>query len=271
MNGPIAQLVALTCHANSFLGDAVGPSRFFPDNSTCTFCDRISFVELKKSWIGKPSEKTVAETPDAWFSYLVERTASCVHIVRQPRNDPGIADRMSAGFVGGGGKWMLAVRCPTATDYWMARWEVWNPDAPEQRIWRVTYGLVGRDQAAPAPTASLSDTRVAFESALTRIHAFSSKNDCRAFSESFARALQALSGGTGMYGYKDLYRPGSLSRSSEAILAAAQSAWVFGGMGSWNDMIFDGEDEREYEEASEELFSALTNAICAAANESCKK
>jgi hypothetical protein len=42
-------------------------------------------------------------------------------------------------------------------------------------------------------------------------------------------------------------------------------------MGSWNDMGFDGDDAREYEEASEELFSAVNAAICVAANESCRQ
>lgn len=94
----------------------------------------------------------------------------------------------------------------------------------------------------------------------------------RGFTECFARAIQSLNESTAIHGYhKDLYCPGSLSRSSEAMLDAAQSAWVFGGMGSWNDMSFDGEKGREYEESSEDLFIAVNDAICVAANESCKE
>jgi len=32
------------------------------------------------------------------------------------------------------------------------------------------------------------------------------------------------------------------------MLDAIRSAWVFGGMGSWNDLGFEGDAEREYEE-----------------------
>lgn len=75
-----------------------------------------------------------------------------------------------------------------------------------------------------------------------------------------------------MHGYhKDLYVPGSLCKSAEAMLDAAQSAWVFGGMGSWNDMGFDGQEQREYESVSEELFNAVNRALCVAVNESSKK
>jgi hypothetical protein len=270
MNGPIAQLVALTCHANVFLKRGMVAPEFFQDNSTCKFCDLISFVEIKKSWFGKPGERIVAKNPQEWFKYLVATGASEVRIIHQARNDAGISDRMSAGFVGGGGQWMLRVRYPTATDYWIARWEVWNRHALEQRIWRVTYRRVARNESPPPADPNYSKAWTAFESALTRVHAFSLKHNCGGFTECFARAMRCLNEKSSGYGYhKDLSFQGSLSKSAEAMLDAAQTAWVFGGMGSWNDMGFDGEDQREYEAASEELFAAINNAICVAANESC--
>ena len=273
MNGPIAQLVALTCYANSFLERGAVTSRFFPDNSTCQYCDRITFVEIEKMWLGKPTEKTVAEKPDDWFKDLIAEGASAVRIIREEGNNPLISDRMSAGFVGGGGQWMLAVSYPTGVaNYWMARWEVWNQQAPQQRIWRVTYGLAARDRTVPSADPNYSDAKTAFESALTRIHAFSLKHNCDGFTECFARAIRSLREGTSSHGYhKDLYLPGSLSTSDEAMLDAAQSAWVFGGMGSWNDMGFDGEEQQEYEAASDQLFAAINHAICVATNASARR
>jgi hypothetical protein len=47
------------------------------------------------------------------------------------------------------------------------------------------------------------------------------------------------------------------------MLDAAQSAWVFGGMGSWNDLGFAGAEQKEYERVSKHLYAALTDAICA--------
>lgn len=273
MNGPIAQLVALTCHANSFLKRGVVTSKFFPDNSTCQYCDWITFVEVKSRGLGKPTERMVAENPDDWFKVLVGGGASAVRIVREAVNNPLISDRMSAGFVGGGGQWMLAVNYPTGvSDYWLARWEVWNQQAAEQRIWRVTYGLVARDKTPSPADPNYSDVKTAFELALTRIHAFSLKHKCDGFTECFARAIQSLREESSACGYhKDLYLPGLLSRSDEAMLDAAQSAWVFGGMGSWNDMGFDGEEQQEYEAASDQLFTAVNNAICVAANGSARR
>jgi hypothetical protein len=52
-------------------------------------------------------------------------------------------------------------------------------------------------------------------------------------------------------------------------LDACQSAWVFGGMGSWNDMGFEGADQKEYDHVSEQLFAALNETIQAAVDASC--
>jgi hypothetical protein len=53
---------------------------------------------------------------------------------------------------------------------------------------------------------------------------------------------------------------------AKQLLGAVQAAWVFGGMGSWNDLGFDGDDQQEYDKLSIELFLLLNQAICSAIN-----
>jgi hypothetical protein len=77
------------------------------------------------------------------------------------------------------------------------------------------------------------------------------------------------SGGTKRHGYhKDLLPEGVIQDSATTLLDAVQSAWVFGGMGSWNDMGFDGDDQSEYIRVSEQLFQALNETIEEATNAS---
>ena len=129
MNGPIAQIVALTCHANAFLRGKRIP-RLFPTNSTCQFCDRVTFVEFVKPLFGSQQEKTVAQNPDEWFALLRVRNTHGVRLARSSHSDPRISDRMSAGFIGGGGIWSMEVLLPKQqSDFWAARWEVWNQNA----------------------------------------------------------------------------------------------------------------------------------------------
>src|SRR5882762_5339928 len=214
MNGPLAQIVALSCYSDAFLGGLSAP-RFFPQNSTCQFCDSVSFVQFKKPLlgIGKLKEMTVANTPDDWIPDLRKRGVVGIRLLRAPQNDPGISDRMSAGFVGGGGTWMMeAVQSNGRSEFWAARWIVWNKGAPERRIWRVTYGLVRVGQTAAYGGRDLSDVKTDFKSSLRAIHAFSARENYDGFTKCFAEALSVLDDPAADVGYhKDLAVPGQLT------------------------------------------------------------
>jgi hypothetical protein len=81
-------------------------------------------------------------------------------------------------------------------------------------------------------------------------------------------------GGAKRHGYhKDLspegdLPEGDLPEAASILLDAVQSAWVFGGMGSWNDMGFEGPDQKEYSCVSELLFHAINETIEAATDAS---
>jgi hypothetical protein len=68
--------------------------------------------------------------------------------------------------------------------------------------------------------------------------------------------------------HEDLAPDGGLPPLAVSLLDACQSAWVFGGMGSWNDLAFQGDVQAEYDRTSERLFLALAQVIRAAANAS---
>jgi len=266
----MAQIVALTCHGNASLR-GVDASEFFPKNSTCNFCDQVTFVSVKKSFFGRLKEKEIAKTPQEWFAHLKSTGAIGILLSRQPQKYPRISDRMSAGFVNGGGIWYMEVVYPkNRSNFWIARWNVWNREAAEQRIWRVVYGCVSKGanfQLGPHDFQSAVSRLV---QTLHEIHAFSAKHNGGGFTQCFAEALDTLnSGGTNLHGYhKNLAPAGCLSQQARTLLDACQKAWVFGGMGSWNDMGFDGMDRTEYERVSENLFRDLNEAIAAGANQS---
>lgn len=107
--------------------------------------------------------------------------------------------------------------------------------------------------------------------ALAEIHQFSEKHNCGGFTTCFARAMETLdSGGAKRHGYhKDLVAQGVAPEIAIYLLDACQTAWVFGGMGSWNDMGFEGGEQMEYDRVSEQLFTTLNETIQSAANSSC--
>jgi hypothetical protein len=267
MNGPIAQMVALACHANA----AVRGRRvqgFLQANSTCRYCDEVSFFEFRKSSGAEPNEVAVATTPDEWFEHLCRTRVVGVRLSHRAQARGPFPDRMTAGLAGGGGEWILATRTAASADFWMSRWAFSRRDAPEQGAWRVQYGLVASSPEAPPRTPERDQVVGAFRSALVDILDFSQTHECGSFPETFARALAALDGRGERVGYhhRDLCPAGILEPIHQVLLDAAQDAWVFGAMGSWNDLSFEGDAGRRYEAVSEALFLAVTAAICFAAN-----
>lgn len=270
MNGTIAQLVALVCHGNSVIrGFPLLP--FLKSNTTCQFCRSVKFIAGRTAADTQDQTFTLAGTPDDWLSKLPTREVLGLRLQQQPRNDPKISDRNSSGFVGGGRIWRIeGLRQNGASEFWQSCWEVLDRNAPDRRIWRVTYGLTELSATSELPQKNLFEIASALRSVLVDIYRFAEQQDL--FRECFTDALRALDEPDADVGYhKDLCPAGAISTEAESILKSCQRAWVFGGMGSWNDISFDGEAQDTYEEVSERLFNTLNEAIAAAATSSCPK
>ena len=267
MQGPTAQLVAICCHFNGVArGLAVGP--FFPANSTCQFCEFVHFVRHSQSHAGTDEWDLIAGTPDEWFAREARRGRFAI-LTHQRVNAPLISDRMSAGFVGGGGQWLLAVCENGRSDLWQPAWQVGNRQAADRRIWRVHYSL-GEENAELAPPKLRSIETVSNElrRALSDALDFADEHRIEPFADDFRKAIRCLSAAdpfAEVY-HKDLAPDGVLDLPAKQLLAACQAAWVFGGMGSWNDMGFEGAVQERYDRLSELLFSLLNEAICVGAN-----
>jgi len=269
MNGQIVQAVALVCHGNAVLR-GMHPPTFWPTNSTAQFCDRIRFVRFARKWLGGWRSRTVASAPDEWFVQMRQNEKRSLFLSHSPSSDSRLSDRLSSAFVGGGGNWLIEAAGPdTRAHLWAARWTVWNKKAPDRRIWRVEYGMVGEGKSSQ-PQARLEEIQRELTEALHEIRNFALEVKADSFADCFSRALEALhSEGSKRSGYhKDLAPEGVLSTRAVSCLDACQSAWVFGGMGSWNDLGLEGETQGRYEQVSDRLFKALNATIVAAANDS---
>jgi len=182
-----------------------------------------------------------------------------------------LSDRMSAGFVGGGGDWYIATQRGNKGDCWRAYWKVWDRSAPNNRIWQVDYLLVCDADVTEDPSATdLKGLSERFSSVLVDTEGFAKKHGHDNFAKCFARALECLSSNDpfSLVYHKDLAPAGLLRLDAMRLLACCQAAWVFGGMGSWNDICFEGDENREYERLSDALFNLINEAICEAANSS---
>ena len=172
-------------------------------------------------------------------------------------------ERLSVAFAGGCDLWRLITKKENETFVWKPTWNIGDRDRADSRIWNVSYKKEKNDILRENNEILLNN----FYNSLKEIYNFSIKEDLLCFAECFKRAMQTLdSQGNELFGYyKDLVP--MCYKEIEYILDACQSAWVFGGMGSWNDLYFkDASVCQEYEMVSENLYNSIISAIVQSVN-----
>ena len=146
-----------------------------------------------------------------------------------------------------------------------------NREDPERKIWDVAYFRVDQNRAhLPFSREPLTALKTDLEVVLSRIDAFATRKNLESFAKAFRAAKDVLSSAEPLSKtyHSDFAPTSDISLEAKQLLAAAQVAWVFGGMGSWNDMGFEGQDQKEYVQISHELYSLLNQVICSAVNSS---
>jgi hypothetical protein len=239
VDGSIAQAVALTCHANAYLQGRLA-TPFFPSNSTCKFCESVTFVDLVSDDDAQVRRVPFAASPDDWFARLSSDGIIGVRLRYGPGRAGDVAERLTSGFVGGGGEFRVCTYTAHDEHHWVGKWEVGDRDRKDNRLWHVTYRRLGvgpRSAEAPLDLAAKADS---VRRALTEIAAFAERYRADAFAKCFREAIASLDGQRTDAPYHDDLAPsGVLSPSAAALLLASQRAWVFGAMGSWNDAPLD--------------------------------
>jgi hypothetical protein len=264
MQTSISQTVALTMNGNAAVqGRRVDP--FWPDASVFKFCRSVRFAEAPAA--GRAAPVILAETPDAWLDRLRE-DATGVRLRLLARNESPLPDRMSVGFVGGGSRWIIeTLHRDAAPQLWQEAWQPGDRDAPDRRIWEVVYWRLAGALPPPADREP-GEVEEDLRAALLAIADFAAR--CGSgFVRNFRTALAALEGAPVDIWHRDLAPAGFLPPSAERLLAVGQVGWVFGGMGSWNDGEYGGDDSEEGDRLSNRLFDLLQEGLVVAANSTC--
>ena len=254
-----AQVLALACHLNARCR-GMSVERMFPGNSTCRFCEFVRFVQIvpRSTRIGGLPE--CIESPDEWLDALLHNGASRSLI-------------FYTGFPGVGGDWWIAVEHCGQLNYWQAYWPIGHRNAVDQHIWRVQYDETDLRPPNGLPVASVAELSEQLSSTLVSIEQFATEHQLN-LAARFRKVNHSLSADgewlVAEHYYTDLDPVGSLSLPARRLLACCEDAYVFGGMGSWNEerIGLEGDASRSYRVLSDQLFELLNRSLCAAANES---
>lgn len=271
MTGIVAQIIALTAYGNDFLKQGNIPVDFYSANTTFQHCNKVDFREFKRQFFFlKPKEHAVANDPIEWFHYLKSEGCVKLRLYFEHSDDQSFAkDYKLAGLVGGGGTWLIEAVYDNYSNYWANRWEVSHKNAPNNKIWTVNYGMTAKKQKSINLQIDNQEIKEQFRLTLTEISAFAVQQNLNDWSDQFEAAkitLDSLTPETHFY-HTDLIPIDKYSLTAKQLVFAAGTAWVFGGMGSWNDLGFSNkENEETYDRLSEQLYSSINEAIIAGTN-----
>ncbi len=271
MTGTLSQIITLVSYGNDFLWHGNLPADFYPNNDAFLHCNSVAFLQFKSSlFSSKQKEITVAENPIEWFTHLKKEKCTKLRLFYQPtKNQVQAPDHKMAGFTGGGGSWYMEAVYNGYSNYWASRWLVSDEKAADKRIWAVSYGQTSTKQASNSVPAFVLSARNTLIESLSEIITFCEEFKLNNWKAIFEKAREQIYNPMPGEGFPnpEWLAPGIHSHTALQLLYASNAAWVFGGMGSWNDQVFeDKEINGRYERLSAQLYNAINGAIMASVN-----
>jgi hypothetical protein len=261
--------IALNC-ALASCGNAVLRGREYDD---ALLRRLLAFVSELRFWFRRDAAGATAvagTSASAWFERLRRdgvRRLSLLH--GSAATSPEMRPVMAA-FVGGTGSWTLATEEPGTSAWWISGWEHTGARG-SATPWTVTYygephQQIAVDAGDPATVAAH------FSAALRDATTFAAAHeDLTRWCEWFDRALHALASDA-----PETVLTASMAPvlaiavhplAARRLVAAAQCAWVFGGMSWWNDWgSRDKRIETRYRDITAALYASVIEAILCGVN-----
>jgi hypothetical protein len=257
VNGELAEVICLATYGNIWLQQhPPAPIDFERSNSTFQFVGSTQFVLAKSGRLGRPQQ---ASTVKDWITNCRSAKASRMWLVI-PGIRSGVDQHALAAFANAG-QWGLAVETPEDAQVWRATWTVADRDAPDRRIWVVRYDGT-RTASFDIQRPDLAQAQDDLSQALHAVKDFAEE---RAGLDNWVDWFsRALNGGDELAYHTDML-PDLFDPSARTLIAMASRAWVFGGMGSWNDISLEGDVER-YKRLTRRLYDAVLTAFLAGVN-----
>jgi hypothetical protein len=264
VNGELAQCVYLASHGSSWLASrdpGLPPPDLGQESWAFQFVGALEF-ELT----GSPGREARASTAADWLSQLRDRRVARIWLVipeaRQVAvGTTAVGEHALAGFANAG-RWSLLAAGRQQPEIWRAGWTVGDRGAADRRIWSVRYEGACVDRVMPQrPELGVAEMQLNW--ALVEARDFAAKQGLTDWASLFERVLAAGDESPD----RALLLPTTYSADAHRLLATADQAWVFGGMGSWNDLGFaDAAVEQEYQQVSRDLYAAALVAVLASTN-----
>jgi hypothetical protein len=264
MNGELAQIISLVAHGNSFLHSPDAAMVDFSTNSTLRYVSSIKFARYKsnKDILGLE----IANSVSNWFAFLRSIKVTRLWNIAFGWQRQDIPEHIAVSFSGGVPA-AIQADLPDGFELWYPQWKTGGQSG---KPWFVEYRSLMFPDSHALPVQKLSAVKNQLKQAISQAEYFSRRPDMDLsnWATIFTNALGLLdSPDPKTASRSDMLPDSGFCLDARQILASAAQAYVFGGMGSWNDMGFEKpEVNKEYERITKELYEAVKFAIVMASN-----
>ncbi|MBK5113515.1 MAG: hypothetical protein KGD59_11300 [Candidatus Heimdallarchaeota archaeon] len=258
MKDEIAQIMSLVAYGNAYLKGK--PVSYDKNHPAGFHYHNIRFVErIPKDLLARKA--IIAEDPNKWFRFLKDNKYNRLYLSFQPSSSLGLKDHISSAFVGGGCQWNIIAEKGDKCDVWQTKWQVEFGDL------KVYYFQLFKNIDLPKITkTTVEQAKLYLKEILKDMIDFTVKNELANWEKVFQSALNLLPVEESYKLLQNGFLPeGCFKIEAEQILTACDQAWVFGGMGSWNDVVR-VKDYDLYTRLSANLYDTLCKAMIAAIN-----
>lgn len=270
MTAALAQIIALTAYGNAFLRNASVPMGLVADHLVFRSCRTVDFrVTDDVASASMPAAHTVAAKPSGWFLYL--QAGGCRRLrlcVEYPQARPALIPGPAAVSPPGPGNPMIEAVYPEYSIFWTGTWEPEPTEQRDQPSWRVSYLASGK-QSLRNLQIDPAKVRQALRHTLADCSAFALSQGLTHWGDQFMDAGKVLD--SRMPGPaspdREILPEGQYSLGARQLIYCALSAWVFGGMGSWNDLSLNSAEAADtHQKLSGQLYLHLHEALQAGLN-----
>jgi len=265
MSQDIARNVAMVTYGNLFLQDC--GNDFDIDRLVTDNCYNLDFVDPPIENIAG-SSKVLATDANKWYKYLKDNGAMKLKLFYKPSEHADLPDHISTAFVGGGSHWFIEVQFDSTSDLYLSGWmpsEDMGFNKRRTHYLRINHEMKHLDD----PSLSVDESRENLSTVLRELSEFVNEFDhTKPWLSHFEYALTILREFEPIVA--DEFLPaGIYSKNTHQLIEAAFRSYVFGGMGSFNDMAhmaMSSENHGRHAKLSEELYAAICTAIVSGVN-----
>ncbi len=270
MVSTLTQLISLVSYGNDFLSKGNIQSEF-NNNSVFQFCKNVYFRK-NLNIVSNIFNNIIANNPSGWLELLKKKRCKKLRLHYLPpvtTHEDKMLPYMMAGFIGGGGTWIIEAIYNHRVEFWKNSWEAKYKDTEANKIWEVNYYKIKLEYIKPNIKYNINSIKLNFEATIDELIQFCYCNKLDYWSEIFKKAKLVLKSKnpSETYYHKDLIVLENCNLEEQQLLFSAGAAWVFGGMGSWNDLGFDSdEDNAKYRDLSSKLYNLIIDIVLLVTN-----